>query len=153
MEKRLVEDAMARTWPWVSERPHQAASELPDLLDGATFLKGWGARSDEVMAVRPDVTYPVRPATVFGIEEHVRAMEALAALSDRTPQRLGPLMAASHAGHDAMGLGHPAATHLVEEALARPSVDGARSSGGGCGGTIVIACAAGALDDVAVLIR
>ena len=30
-------------------------------------------------------------------------------------------MAASHAGYDAMGLGHPAATAAVERALARPA--------------------------------
>lgn len=153
MGKRLIEEAAARTWSWVSELPRQAAGELPDMLDGAAFLSGWGATSDDVTTVRPDVTYPVRAATVFGIEEHVRVADALAALSDATPQRLGPLMAASHAGYDAMGLGHPAATQIVEEALARPDVYGARSSGGGCGGTVVIACASGALDDVAALIR
>ena len=66
---------------------------------------------------------------------------------------LGPLMAASHAGYDAMGLGHPAATAAVEAALARPGVHGARSSGGGCGGTVVVVCDRGALDDVDALIR
>ncbi len=64
-----------------------------------------------------------------------------------------PLLAASHAGYDAMGLGHPAATAIVEEALARPGVYGARSSGGGCGGTVVVVCRRGALDDVDGLIR
>jgi galactokinase len=52
-----------------------------------------------------------------------------------------------------MGLGHPSATAIVEEALARPGVLGARSSGGGCGGTVVVLCARGALDDVDGLIR
>ena len=52
-----------------------------------------------------------------------------------------------------MGLGHPAATTAVEAALARPGVHGARSSGGGCGGTVVVVCDRGALDDVDGLIR
>ncbi len=66
---------------------------------------------------------------------------------------LGSLMAASHAGYDAMGLGHPASTALVHELLAGPGVHGARSSGGGCGGTVVVVCDAGALDDRRDLIR
>ena len=85
----------------------------------------------------------------------MRAVDALAALAGEVPSpaRLGPLMAASQDGYDAMGLGHPAATAIVEEALSRPGVYGARSSGGGCGGTVVVACEPGALDDVDALIR
>ena len=56
-------------------------------------------------------------------------------------------MAASHAGYDSMGLGHIAATATVEALLDRNGVLGARSSGGGSGGTVVVACARGALDD------
>jgi galactokinase len=62
-------------------------------------------------------------------------------------------MAASQRGYDAMGLGHPAATAVVEAALARPGVIGARSSGGGCGGTVVVVSEPGALDDVDTLIH
>ena len=80
-------------------------------------------------------------------------MAALEALADYDPARLGPLLAASQCGYDAMGLGHPAATATVEEALSRPGVFGARSSGGGCGGTVVVMCERGALDDVDGLIR
>ncbi len=80
-------------------------------------------------------------------------MVALAALADGEPERLGPLMEASQAGYDAMGLGHPAATLTVKEALARPGVHGARSSGGGCGGTVVVVCERGALDGMESLIR
>ncbi len=153
MGKRMVEDAAARTWSWVSQLPRAAVEELPVEVGGSTFLHGWGASGDDVTAVRPDETYPVRAGTAFGIEEHVRAGEALAALADGEPERLGPLMQASQAGYDAMGLGHPAATLIVKEALARPGVYGARSSGGGCGGTVVVVCEQGALDDVKNLIR
>ena len=44
-------------------------------------------------------------------------------------------------------------TAIVEEALTRPGVLGARSSGGGCGGTVVVLCMRGALDEVDGLIR
>ena len=77
----------------------------------------------------------------------------MASLQEGEPERLGALLRASHAGYDAMGLGHPAATAIVEEALSRPNVYGARSSGGGCGGTVVVVCRRGPLDDVDGLIR
>ena len=153
MGKRMVEEAAARTWSWVSELPRDAVEELPDLLDGSAFLQAGGATGDDVTPVRPDETYPVRAATSFGIEEHARAVAALEALTDQEPERLGPLMEASQAGYDAMGLGHPATTLIVKEALARPGVHGARSSGGGCGGTVVVVCERGALDEVEGLIR
>jgi len=153
MGKRVVEDATGREWSWVSELPRAAVDELPENLDGGTFLERWGATDDDVTAVRSDETYPVRAATTFGVEEHVRSGSAMAALADGEPERLGPLMAASQDGYDTMGLGHPAATAIVKEALARPGVYGARSSGGGCGGTIAVVCARGALDDMDALIR
>ena len=78
---------------------------------------------------------------------------ALDALWRGDAAALGPLMAGSHAGYDAMGLGHPAATAVVADLLTRDGVLGARSSGGGSGGTIVVACARGALDDLDTLIR
>jgi galactokinase len=153
MGKRMIERAVGRAWPWVSQLPCPAVQELPDVLEGSAFLQEWGHIVDDVTAVRDDEAYPVRAATLFGVEEHVRAVAALTALRDGEPERLGPLMEASQNGYDAMGLGHPNATAIVEEALARPGVLGARSSGGGCGGTVVVLCARGALDDVDGLIR
>jgi galactokinase len=137
----------------VSQLPGAAVDELPDTLDGQSFLRRWAATDDDVTVVRPDATYPVRAATSFAVEEHGRAVAALEALVDNDPACLGPLLAASQRGYDAMGLGHGAATATVEEALTRPGVFGARSSGGGCGGTVVVVCERGALDDVDGLIR
>ena len=154
MGKRMIEDSLGRTWSWVSELPRDALDELPDALDGATFLDQWGGTNDDVTTVDPGETYPVRAATCFGVEEHARTQLALAHLARGDVDALGPLLAASHAGYDAMGLGHPAATAAVQEALSRPGVHGARSSGGGCGGTVVVLCDHGALDDLdAALIR
>jgi len=154
MGKRMVEGAAGRTWSWVSELPPDAVEELPEVLGGGAFLDRWGGTDDDVTAIRPDETYPVRAATSFGAAEHARAVRALQVLAENEPpQVLGPLMQASQKGYDAMGLGHPAASAIVTEAMSRPGVHGARSSGGGCGGTVVVACARGALDDVDALIR
>ncbi len=153
MGKRMVEAASGRTWTWVSELPPDAVAELPDTIDGAAFLDRWGKTGDDVTVVEPDVTYPVRAATAFGVEEHTRTQRALVHLERGEMAALGPLLAASHAGYDAMGLGHPTATATVAAALATPGVHGARSSGGGCGGSVVVLCERGALDTVDGLVR
>jgi L-arabinokinase len=153
MGRRIAEDATGARVDWISELPPNEVSALPEALDGWAFLDRWGPTDDPVTMVDPDDTYPVRAATSFGVEEHRRAEQAVAALRAADTSALGPLMAASHAGYDAMGLGHPAATETVAAALDRPGVYGARSSGGGSGGTVVVLCDRGALADLPGLIR
>jgi L-arabinokinase len=153
MGKRMVEAAAGRTWLWISELPDVAVASLPDTVSGADFLDRWGEAAEQLTPVEHQETYPVRAATAFGVEEHRRSAAALEALQSPTVSSLGELMAASHAAYSAMGLGHPAADAITERALARPGVLGARASGGGSGGTVVVLCRAGSLDDVDGLIR
>jgi L-arabinokinase len=153
MGKRIVEQTGSTPATWVSELPADAVAALPEHLDGAAFLDRWATTDDALTTVDPTEIYPVRAATTFGVEEHARSGALLDALARRDLDAIGPIMAASHAGYDAMGLGHPAATAVVEQVLARPGVHGARSSGGGSGGTVVVVCERGALDDVDGLIR
>jgi L-arabinokinase len=153
MGKRIVEEAAARSWHWASELPADAVAQLPDALGGAEFLERWGATEDPLTAIDPEETYPVGAATAFGREEHARSDALRTALQRGVGDAIGPIMAASHAGYDAMGLGHPAASLVVERVLGRAGVLGARSSGGGSGGTVVVVCERGALDDVDDLIR
>jgi len=153
MGKRIVADATSTSSSFVSELPPDALDALPHSLGGAEFVDRWGHTDDTVTTVDPDETYPVQAATRFGVDEHARTTQALDALRRGDVRGLGPLMAASHEGYDAMGLGHPAATAVRNEALTRRGVHGARSSGGGCGGTVVVLCDRGALDDVDDLIR
>jgi galactokinase len=153
MGKRIAEEMTSASCEWVSELPADAVAVLPESLDGASFLDRWGSTDDALTTVDPDGTYPVRAATTFGVEEHSRSGALLHALADRSLNAIGPVMAASHAAYDAMGLGHPAATAIVEQVLTRPGVLGARSSGGGSGGTIVVVCERSALDDVDALVR
>jgi L-arabinokinase len=153
MGKRIVEDTLGRTWSWVSELPRRAVDDLPESIVGAEFLDRWGGTDDDVTSVDSAETYPVRAATRFGVEEHARTERAVEYLERGDVAALGALLAASHAGYDAMGLGHPAATAVVEHAVDRTGVHGARSSGGGCGGAVVVLCDRGALDDVDALIR
>jgi galactokinase len=153
MGKRIVEEQTGHPVEWVSELPADAVAELPEALDGWAFLERWGPTDDTVTTVDPDLTYPVRAATTFGVEEHGRAVRARAAIEAGNATAVGALMAGGHAGYDAMGLGHPAATVTVTAALATPGVHGARSSGGGAGGSVVVLCDRGALDHVDGLVR
>jgi galactokinase len=153
MGKRIVEASASRSWDWVSQLPASEVAALPESLDGAAFLDRWGTTDDTLTTVDLRETYPVRAATAFGGDEHRRSADALDALARRDHAAIGRIMAASHAGYDAMGLGHPAATVTVERVLDRPGVHGARSSGGGSGGTVVAVCERGALDHVDDLIR
>jgi galactokinase len=149
----MVEEALGRTWSWISDLPRHAIDTLPEELDGAAFLDRWGDTSDPVTEVDPATSYPVRAATGFGAHEHGRAQLARAQLQRGRIDGLGPLLAASHAAYTSMGLGHPAADAAVADVVSRPGVYGARSSGGGSGGTIVVVCQSGALDDIGGLIR
>jgi len=153
MGKRIAEADLDRRFEWVSEIPFDAVHRLPEELSGADFIDRWGDTDDPLSRVDPDVAYPVRAAAGFGVGEHARSQEALAALQTGDLAALGSLMAAGHTGYDAMGLGHPAADAVVADALARPGVIGARSSGGGCGGTVAVLAHRSALDDVPDLIR
>ena len=88
MGKRMVERCRRRdAGAWVSELPTAALTELPDALDGATFLDRWGATDDSLTTVEPDETYPVRAATTFGVEEHQRSGALVEALDRRCARR------------------------------------------------------------------
>jgi galactokinase len=153
MGKRIVDDLRGTPSTWVSELPAPALADLPDTLTGAEFLERWRSTDDPLTVLEPETTYPVRASTTFGAEEHQRSAELLSAFDRCAFDAITPIMAASNAGYDTMGLGHRATTVVVEQVLSRPGVYGARSSGGGSGGTVVVVCDRGALDDVPGLIR
>ena len=153
MGRRIVEAASGSRWSWTSEVPAHLLAELPDEIDGATFLDRWGDTDDPLTVVEPEARYPVRAATTFGVEEHQRTNQAVELVRSGDPRELGALLAASHAGYAAMGLGHPATDAIVSDALDRPGVHAARASGGGSGGTVAVLCDTGALDDIEGIIR
>src|SRR5204862_7164277 len=85
------------------------ASQLPEVINGADFLKRYQGTTDEVTRVRPDKTYRVRVPTAHAIYEHdrVRRFADLLKRADheRTLELLGELMYQSHASYSACGLG------------------------------------------------
>ena len=120
------------------------ARRLPERMLGADFLRLREGITDPVSAVEAAVEYPVRAATLFPIEEHARARELLALLDDVSDDglaRIGELMYESHAGYSRCGLGVPRTDEIVEavrEAGPARGLVGARISGGGSGGAVVV---------------
>jgi L-arabinokinase len=118
---------------------------LPRRMLGADFLGLRDGITDPLSAVEPAVEYRVRAATLFPLEEHARAREALALLGEEPPEdalrRIGELMYESHAGYSRCGLGVARTDEIVEvvrEAGMREGLIGARVSGGGSGGAVVV---------------
>jgi galactokinase len=121
------------------------AERLPERMTGAEFLRVRDGIDDEMSFIEADVEYPVRAATVHPIEEHLRVQTFLRLLEEpvtRSRARLlGELMAASHAGYSRCGLGTPVTDRIVEAVRSigwERGLIGARVSGGGSGGTVVV---------------
>ena len=118
---------------------------LPEEMTGREFLRRYEQVEDEVSSVEPEVTYPVRAATLHPIQEHVRVQmfaELLAMpVTDRRTRLLGELMYQSNASYGRCGIG-TAKTDAIVAAVRRlgweRGLAGARLSGGGSGGTVVV---------------
>lgn len=128
---------------------------LPARLTGRDFMARHGSIDDPLSRIDSDRVYPVRAAAEFATGENARAAAAVELL--RTAPATGPadvaaaigdLMTESHRGYSAIGLGSPE-TDAMAEAIRRlgpaRGFFGARVSGGGCGGTVVVLLAATSL--------
>jgi L-arabinokinase len=99
--------------------------------------------------------YPVRAAATFAIEENARSALAMHILRDARPANrrdalvaVGELLMRSHAGYGDIGLGcgqTDAMVDAVRECGVERGFYGARVSGGGSGGTVVVLAEAAAL--------
>jgi galactokinase len=121
------------------------AMRLPERMLGADFLLLREGVADPLSTVEPAVAYPVRAATLFPLEEHARAREFLSLLAGEPGAddlgRLGDLMYESHAGYARCGLAVPRTDEIVEAvrtAGRSAGLVGARISGGGSGGAVVV---------------
>jgi len=121
------------------------AERLPERMTGAEFLRVRDGVDDEMSVIEPEVEYPVRAATLHPVEEHAR-VETFLRLLDGPMSRsrarlLGDVMAASHEGYSRCGLGAPETDGIVEAVRSagwERGLIGARVSGGGSGGTVVV---------------
>jgi L-arabinokinase len=119
---------------------------VPATISGAAFLERYGGTTDPVTTIDPHREYAVRQPTAHPIYEHgrVRRFRELlvgAPATDEVMAELGELMYASHASYGACGLGTDGTDRLValvREAGAATGLFGAKITGGGSGGTVVV---------------
>lgn len=133
----------------VGEWRDRLRSRVPLRMTGRAFLRKYGHSFDKITRVEPDTTYLVRSRTEHPIHEQQRVETFRDALfgfgDDRDPDRLrlaGERMYATHWSYGKRcGLGCSETDLLVR--LAREmgpaqGVYGAKISGGGAGGTVVL---------------
>lgn len=154
------EGYLARVSP--SEFRTRYEARLPESMTGVDFQALAVPHLDPFSPVRQEVSYPVRAATRYAVEENWRVttfFRLIAAapgpVDDMTSALLGELMYLSHVGYTQCGLGSAATDKIVE--LVRTErhngLLGAKITGGGAGGTVAIlghetAAAASALQRV-----
>lgn len=128
-----------------SEFQENFAPHLPEQMWGAEFLEQYKGITDSVTAVGMDRSYPVFQATRHPIYEHTRVNLFADTLKNwqsiEQAEGLGQLMYQSHASYSACGLGSSGTDELValtRQAGAAAGLYGAKITGGGSGGTVVI---------------
>jgi L-arabinokinase len=163
MGKKILESVLTRPLTHVTElTPSQVAevgeTALPLGLLGRDFLARHGGVDDPLSRIAPGQLYPVRAAVSFPVQENFRAARAVRLLRgvgagnrQQTLQAVGELLYDSHAGYSGMGLGCPE-TDVMVQAVRERGPDhgfyGARVSGGGSGGTVVVLLEAAAVPEL-----
>ena len=149
MGKRMLEAGSETRWRHASEIPPDRIGALvPKAIRGDEFLSSYGPLDDPICRVEPSRQYAVLDALRFPIEEHARCTEAVSLLARESGldprlalERVGELMLQSHRGYSSIGLGHHQTDRMVD-ALRRlgpgAGIYGARTSGGGSGGSVVV---------------
>ena len=153
MGRQLIERATGRRLAHATElTPAEVRSlspaVLPETISGRAFLARCGGVRDPLSKIEPAKTYAVRAAVSFPVEENFRSHAAVALLRGITAKNreeslrvLGELLFQSHAGYSSIGLGCPETDAMVAAVRARGPEGGfygARVSGGGSGGTVVV---------------
>lgn len=116
------------------------ATKLPRSISGREFLSEFHGITDTVTKVLPDKSYSVYCPSKHPIYENSRVHEFAKILTAVEPnlERLGKLMYASHESYSACGLGTEGTDLLVELVRQSPNLFGAKITGGGSGGTVVV---------------
>ena len=163
MGRKLIERATGRRLAHATELTLAdvralSRTALPVKISGRTFLARAGGVDDPLSKIERAKTYAVRAAVSFPVEENFRAHAAVALLRGVTPGNrektlslLGELLYQSHAGYSSIGLGCPETDAMVAAVRALGpgrGFYGARVSGGGSGGTVVVLLRKSALPEL-----
>lgn len=139
----------------VDDFEHELKHYLPEHMSGDEFLAHYDRTADLVTSVDCGRRYAVRAPAAHPIYERSRAetfRRLLPESAEDARRHLGELMYESHAGYGRCGLGSEGTDRLV--ALVRgegvaAGLYGARVTGGGCGGTVVVIGRRGAAPAIA----
>jgi L-arabinokinase len=163
MGKKILERALGRSLAYVTQLTPALVrgmnhEMLPASLAGRDFLATHGGVDDALARIDPERRYPVRAAVSFPVEENFRATLAVLLLRSFQPSvrpktltAIGELMFQSHAGYSSIGLGCPETDSMVNAVRDRGADHGfygARVSGGGSGGTVVVLLEQDALEEL-----
>jgi L-arabinokinase len=124
---------------------------LPEKMKGEEYIQRYAVHTDRFTEIKPDQWYSLRACALHPVEENARIgvfRELVSALSRTKDKKacmslLGELMLQSHAGYSSVGLGNEKTDMLVDMLTAagkNAGIYGARVSGGGNGGTVVVVC-------------
>ena len=158
MGRKIAEGVLGRSLKHATEISPSlfhgtVAAALPVSMSGRDFLSTYGTLEDALSKIDPDASYPVRAGLCFPVEENFRCalvkslLESLASVPAGSPayasilSQVGELMRLSHAGYTSIGLGCEETDVMVGKLTAMgpaAGIYGARVSGGGSGGTIVV---------------
>ncbi|MDE3178595.1 MAG: galactokinase [Acidobacteriota bacterium] len=115
---------------------------LPETMTGAEFLACGRVLPDPFTKVRPEGIYPVRACMRYAVEENQRIKLFVELIrgkpSVQTRRLLGEQMLQSHYSYTECGLGSEATDQIVNLVREDPALYGAKITGGGSGGTVVI---------------
>ena len=119
-------------------------SALPETMTTAEYLSRAGEHVDPFTRLREDVTYRVRNCTRYSVEENLRIrlfVELARGATESAYELMGELMYQSNGAYTQCGLGCAAIDELltyVREEGPSNGLYGAKVSGGGAGGTVVV---------------
>ena len=120
---------------------------LPEQESGAEFNRLYESHLDPFTPVRPGVTYPVRGAVRYAVEENARVrafyailVNAANEIEEISARVLGELMYLAHHGYSECGLGSEETDLLVSLVRSEEAngLLGAKITGGGAGGTVAV---------------
>jgi galactokinase len=120
---------------------------LPSEVLGKDFLRTHESHEDKATKLRKEEIYLPRDAVKHAINENKRVEEILENLRNRRKPDFSSMFD-SHREYSEIGLGSEQTDLLVELLEKKDSVLGARVSGGGCGGTVVVVCSEGWQDEL-----
>ncbi len=119
--------------------------ELPEFMTASQYSALTDAHVDPFTTLRPEVRYRVRACTRYAVEEGQRIRQfvelARGASSESAWQLMGELMYQSNYAYTECGLGCEAIDELVELVRQEGSAQGlygAKVTGGGAGGSVVV---------------